>query len=255
MQSGAFPILVGSVDVLPDGVKGLIIASDLQGFDRKGAGGTPRLLGEIVRDELCALAEVGKAPDPAEVGVILCGDIFSGFTANDRGATGNVEAIWEGFAERFRWVAGVAGNHDQFSIEPRKLFAANPKIHFFDGDEADIDGLHIGGISGVIGNPRKPFRREPKDYMRLLERLCARRLDILVLHEGPKGQIGTQAGNELIGNHLTAKADMLVAFGHSHWDDPLETCGQLQFLNLEARAVMLTANSTEGHTDVCTTPM
>lgn len=243
LRLSAFPLLHGAVDVLPGGVRGLLITSDLQGFDWKGPGGAPRLLGEIVRDEVCALGEGGYTPNPADVGVILCGDLFSGYTADDRGATGDVETIWEGFAERFRWVAGVAGNHDEFPAEPRKLFAANHKIHFLDGDEANVDGLRIGGISGVMGNPRKPFRRESEDYVELLQRLCAHRLDILVLHEGPEAKNGAQAGNKVIRNHLKAKADMLVGFGHSHWDDPLEQYGQIQLLNVEARAVMLTAAS------------
>lgn len=53
LQFGAFPIFDGVVDALPHGVRGLLITSDLQSFDRNGPGGNPRLLGKIVRDEVC----------------------------------------------------------------------------------------------------------------------------------------------------------------------------------------------------------
>ncbi len=49
------------------------------------------------------------------VGVLLAGDFYTNPDLKRRGSAGDLEDLWIGFDERFRWVAGVASNHDLFA--------------------------------------------------------------------------------------------------------------------------------------------
>jgi hypothetical protein len=111
------------------------VVSDLQGIARG------ELLGIAVAAELAPLTS-------EHTGVIIAGDMFSVAAADKRGGFGDVAPVWHAFADRFRWVAGVSGNHDDVRAVRR------PNAHVLDGGES-------------AAAESKP--------------------DILVLHEGPQG--------------------------------------------------------------------
>ena len=144
--------------------------------------------------------------------ILLAGDLYSVPAANKRGGYGDVADVWIAFVERFAWVAGVAGNHDDVS-GVAKLGA---RVHLLDGELAEPDGLRIGGVGGIIGNPRKPGRRSEADQLRAIDRAIDHGLDILILHEGPYGG-DKQPGNDAIRATIEAGEVGLTICGHDHW--------------------------------------
>ncbi|HEU4732801.1 MAG TPA: metallophosphoesterase [Kofleriaceae bacterium] len=213
----------------------LIACSDLQGIV-PGPGGRSELLGVQVAAVLGQLADDGVIPAAARTGVLLAGDLYSVAAANRRGGYGDVADVWVAFAERFAWVAGVAGNHDDVS----GVAGLGERVHLLDGHFAELDGLRIGGVGGIMGNPRKPGRRSEADQLRAIDRTLDHGVDILVLHEGPRGG-DRQPGNAAIRATIEAAAVGLTVCGHDHWRVPLadHACGQI--LNVDARVVVLIA--------------
>jgi 3',5'-cyclic-AMP phosphodiesterase len=213
----------------------LIVCSDLQGVV-PGPGGRSELLGVQVAGVLEQLARDGAIPPAARTGVILAGDLYSVPAANRHGGYGDVAKVWGEFAGRFAWVAGVAGNHDDVS----GVAKLGPRAHLLDGEIAETGGLRIGGVGGIIGNPRKPGRRSEADQLRAIEYTIGRDLDILVLHEGPRGG-DQQPGNDAIRAAIEAGAVGLTICGHDHWRAPLAVHPRGQILNVDARVVVLVA--------------
>jgi len=154
--------------------------------------------------------------------------------ANKRGGHGDVADVWAAFAARFAWVAGVAGNHDDVSNVP----AIGDTVHLLDGDVVELDGLRIGGVGGIIGNPRKPGRREEATYLSLLDRTLDREPRLVVLHEGPHGD-ADQPGVAAIRDTLEAGGAPLTIRGHDHWARPIAALASGQVLNVDARCVVL----------------
>src|SRR5690349_912519 len=70
------PVLPGTVDVLPDGLDAILVASDLQG--RAGH----RLLGEQLADDVLARCRSGGLPPADRIGVVLAGDLYAAPRAN-----------------------------------------------------------------------------------------------------------------------------------------------------------------------------
>lgn len=230
----ALPVLRGALSArLADELDALIVCSDLQGVV-PGPGGRSELLGVQVAAVLEELAVDQVIPPAARTGVILAGDLYSVPAANKRGGYGDVADVWLAFMERFAWVAGVAGNHDDVS----RVAALGERVHLLDGDLATPDGLRIGGVGGIIGNPQKPGRRSEADQLRAIERAIGEGLDILVLHEGPRGD-PRQPGNAAIRTAVEQGVVGLTICGHDHWRAPLahHACGQI--LNVDARVVVL----------------
>ncbi len=229
------PILRGSLAAPLGGeLDALIICSDLQGIV-PGPQGRSELLGMHVAAALEQLAFDGAIPQAKRSGVILAGDLFSVPAANKRGGYGNVAPVWAAFAESFAWVAGVAGNHDDISDVP----ALGATVHLLDGEVVVLDGLRIGGVGGIIGNPRKPGRRSEADQLRTLEHVIGLGVDVLVVHEGPHGDDG-QRGNPVIRAAIEAGEVGFTVCGHDHWRAPLAAHRHGQILNVDARAVVLT---------------
>lgn len=229
------------VDKLPDDLDAILVASDLQGIVTDwAAGGVPVLLGEHLAEIYLSMADSGTAPSPARVGVVLAGDLFSAPDASKRGATGDVRDVWAAFGASFRWVVGVQGNHDQFGTprERERLFGPD-HLHLLDGGCVSVDGLVLGGVGLVVGNPEKQGRRSEDEFLHLLRGVLKPKPDIVVLHEGPNGDRG-QRGNQSIRTTLEAgRADFSVC-GHTHWDSPLyDSSSKSQFLNVDGRAVLL----------------
>ena len=232
-------ILHGEVDALPATLDAVFCTSDLQG--RIAPNGV--LLGEALAAHLVELSATGVLPAPERMGAILCGDLLARPGLERRGGNGDVRPVWKAFARAFHWVAGVAGNHDHFGASPRDLerFSREPGIHFLDGQCVEIDTLRIGGVSGIVGNARRPFRRDAQNHACLVKELLEKRPDMLVLHEGPPEQNdATGKGNLTVREALESGPPTFCCFGHKHWNPPFENLpNRTTLLNVDARVVVL----------------
>lgn len=236
MVNKVLPVLLAKVDSLPNELDAIIATSDLQGIDPKNQ----RLLGHLVTEELENLADSGKIPSPQTTGIILAGDFYA--QVDRRGGRGDVREVWQAFSRRFRWVAGVGGNHDSFGDIPQeiKAFQNGQGLHYLDGDITCVDGLRIAGISGIIGKKTKPLRRPEKDFTQLIQELLKESPNILILHEGPNNAEAKLIGNEAIRAELANASDLLVICGHSHWKVPMTALpNEVQVLNVDTRVVVL----------------
>jgi 3',5'-cyclic-AMP phosphodiesterase len=220
----------------PDELAAIIACSDLQGR-APGPRGEARLLGIAVAEHLEALADAGMIPPLVRTGVLLAGDLYSVPEANKRGGHGDVAEVWAAFAERFPWVAGVAGNHDDVT----GIAALDaPNVHLLDGTIADVDGLVIGGVGGIIGNPEKKMRRDTDTFLRTLDGVLDHEPDIVVLHEGPHGDLDRhQLGNSDVRATIDAGGVDLTVCGHVHWHDALAAHPAGMILNVDARVVVM----------------
>ena len=239
-RADVLPILRGRVEGLPPQLDALLVTSDLQGRARLAeAGGAMRLLGEVLAEEYAALADLELVPDPAFTGVLLAGDLYAAPGADRMGATGDIRDVWRAFAARFRWVAGVAGNHDLFgSPAEQARFRREPGVHLLDGDAVTLDDLRLAGVSGICGRPGKPNRRPPDQFIAAIRQRLPPRPHVLLLHEGPDGGPG-QRGNPDVRAVVDGRPT-LVFCGHVHWDSPLcDLPGGAQVVNVDARALVL----------------
>ena len=206
----------------------IVCCSDLQGVLRGD------LLGVAVAEHLAELTEVGVLPPAARTGVVLAGDLYSVPDARKRGGFGDVSDVWVAFAERFAWVAGVAGNHDDMT----NVLRLGARIHVLDGDMVEVDGLRIGGVGGIIGNAKKPGRREEGEQLDRILAVVEQRCDIVVLHEGPHVD-EDQRGNAAIRMAIDSGEVPFTVCGHCHWNVPLAETARGQILNVDARVVVL----------------
>ena len=236
------PLLRATVDTLPADLEALIALSDLQGVaTRAESEGASTLLGEVLAEELAMLGDLGELPHPNHVGILLAGDLFSDSSGAVRGASGDVRSVWLAFAERFRWVAGVAGNHDTFGTpRERERLCQRPGLHLLDGEVREVDGLRVGGVGGIIGRVDKPGRREEEDFLGVLGEVLGAGAEVLVLHQGPDEPVREYRGSPGVRAALDVERSPLVVFGHCHWDEPLGVLSRGgQVLNVEGRAVLL----------------
>lgn len=233
---------------LPPGLEAIAFTSDLQArTDPTAQEFDLRLAGETVAEELAILAEMGEIPPADRVGAVILGDMFARPGLDRRGGSGDVRLVWEAFRTRFRWVAGVAGNHDLFGSSPREFheFTRLPNLHFLDGNCAKIDRLLFGGVSGVVGERARPFRRSRDRFLADVKQVLSVKPDVLLLHMGPpKDEIeGIAELRPLLNEHLCP----LTAFGHNHWPLALEHLpGGGQLLNVEGRVVVLQRTGKSG---------
>lgn len=239
LQDTLFPVWKGVIDNLPKDLDAIIVASDLQGHCE--VNGALVLLGEVLPEELKLLLEI-QYPDiaPDRTGVFLCGDLFA--LTHRRGGMGDVQHIWKAFADTFKWVAGVAGNHDMIGQNNKdvKTLQYAKNSYYLDNGIAKIDGMQIAGLGGIIGSPKKHNRREESDYLKQLKKLLLKKPDVLLLHEGPDFPEANFIGTELIREMLERSPSTLVCCGHTHWDIPLKTLSNAtQVLNMEGRAIIL----------------
>ena len=227
---------------MPDGLSGVIVASDLQGMSTSAHyGGESRLLGEVVAEAAFDLGRTGLIPESDSLGVLLCGDLYSAPGADQRGATGDVRPVWKAFGSMFRWVVGVSGNHDEFGSarHAERFFRSTEGLHLLDGDVLELDGIRIGGVGLVIGNPEKRGRRSEEDFMSRLSEVVNRHPDVLLLHEGPEIS-RRQRGNVNISDRLREAAVPMVISGHVYWEEPVGQLGSVtQVLNVDSRVLVL----------------
>ena len=233
------PIHVGKVDRLPADLGAIVVTSDLQGIDPD----LNRLMGHRVAEELEALIDnLDSLPNSLQTGVILAGDLYA--RLERRGGLGDVRAVWQDFRRRFRWVAGVAGNHDSFgnTVAAVEEFERLTNLYHLDGRMVRVDELDLAGISGLISTKQKPFRRSQQVYQQLIRELLDRSPDILILHEGPSAPDHYLRGNDTIRAELINRRSILTICGHIFWKEPVVNLPQGgQILNVDSRAVILIA--------------
>jgi hypothetical protein len=230
--------LRGTVNELPSGLDAIVATSDLQG--REFVRG--RLLGEVVAEELATLGELGVVPPAHRTAVLLAGDLFTVLELDRRGKIGDVRSVWAAFVSRFVWVAGVTGNHDCYGPKdpPGRTFRKQPGVHLLDGTVADLDGLTIGGVSGIVGDPRKLHRKDLAEFLAVVSRLLSQRVDVLLLHEGPDGPGGLRGNPEIRMTLERSTERPLVVCGHCYWPAALATLASGgQLLNVDSRVVVL----------------
>ncbi|MEM6270949.1 MAG: metallophosphoesterase [Bacteroidota bacterium] len=234
------PITLGRVTGLPATLQGLVVASDLQGKVKNPRSRQFALLGEVLPEILRRVIEVELGGNPLKFGVLLAGDLFA--LLEKRGGLGDVIPVWEAFRGEFRWVAGVAGNHDQFghSPEENRQFRQRSQCHLLEGTSVTVDELRIGGVSGIIGRKGKPNRLPVDTYLQQLTNVLDEKPDICLLHESPAVPEQRAPGKEEIREFLEMGPPTLAVCGHVPWKTPLlELPNGTQVLNSDARAFIL----------------
>jgi hypothetical protein len=229
VQKTFLPVYRGVVEGLPQALAALRITSDLQGREDAPE---DRLLGILLAEHLDDLVEKGDLPPADKIGAILAGDLYGVPGSTKRGGGGDVTEVWRAFAQRFRWVTGVLGNHDHITLEEMPDQAT-----ILDSDLLECDEMKIAGLSGIIGDPKRPNRKSAEDFSDSVELLAAENPDILVLHQGPDQRPNP---DPTVGNALRKGRDLFVVCGHAPWKDPLlELSEDIQVLNVDARVVVL----------------
>jgi hypothetical protein len=238
---GILEVSGGHVDGLPTDVHAILATADLQGLEVAG----PRLLGEVLAEELVLAAFDGILPDPSSIGVLLAGDLSCRPDLDRRGGAGDVIPVWRAFAEHFRWVVGVAGNHDLFgggaTLKNLELTRKKIGVDILHDEVVERDGLRIAGFCGIVGTNGRPWRTPPEAFCEALSGLMARDPDVLLLHEGPAGDGPRQPGNNVIRASLadSSRTGMVIC-GHSHWDAPHARITRgLDVLNVDFRCILL----------------
>ena len=238
------------VGQLPDGVQAILATSDLQAMEvpsPRAEAPESRLLGEVIAEEAQVLASLGELPPMDATGVLLCGDLYCRNDLGKRGGRGDVRPVWRAFAEAARWVIGVAGNHDSFGevkagpsqeLEAARQFAQDAGGHFLDGGTVEVDGLRVGGVSGILGNPSRPFRKSEEEMCRAISQVLLESPDILLLHAGPDEPERELRGEPAIRAVLEERGGGLVFRGH--WTETLvELRGGRQVACLDSRVLVM----------------
>lgn len=237
------PVYKAIVDELPESIDAIVATADLQGLDIDpcdGNTGLP-LLGITMPAKLETVLD-NLNVSRSRTAALLAGDFYTYPDLHGRGGTGDVTKVWDAFARSYKWVVGVAGNHDTFGDQPSHFPKMHSDhVHLLNANRIDMAGLSVAGISGVIGNPRKNFRRAHFDFIETLDSILAEPTDITVMHIGPdfpalKGCKGVLEIREVI----EKRKPSLVVRGHCHWPQPLvELTTGTQILNVEATVVIL----------------
>lgn len=242
-ESEPLPVLLGRCSGLPPALDALLLTGDLEGRSPVARrDGSHEPVGAWLARELLGLRPGGRRLDPDRTGVALTGDLFSDPALEQRGCCGNVDAVWRAFAAEYRWVLGVAGNHDRF--ESRAEIPAPGTLgggRLLHGETHEVDGLRVAGLGGILGSNGKPWRLSPGEYLERLDMLIAARPDLLLLHEAPDGGHRCCKGNAAIRERLDSAPDELcVCFGHVNWLRPMLDSGPLQLVNVDSRVLILT---------------
>ena len=236
------PVHTAEVVGLPDELDAIVATADLQGRERfeDGNGGPLRLLGELLPEQLSAEILPRLEVSSRRTGVILAGDFYTVPGLDKRGGSGDVTGVWRAFSDQFRWVAGVAGNHDMFGDHAAPTSRLGNNTHYLDGTSTTLDSLSVVGIGGIIGNPRKPHRKTDDEFVELIEKSSEVRPDILVMHDGPDLPEESLRGSPRIRLAVEQSSIPLIVRGHAHWPAPLVNLANgTQVLNVHGRVVVM----------------
>ena len=233
------PFCQGIVDSLPDGLEAMIATGDLQGVapsrknSRSGA-----FLGEALADELQLLQSTGELPPANKIAILLTGDL------QPSAGTDDVLGVWQSLGITCAWIAGVAGNHDEFGDKRERTHGPPtfklPSLHFFDDQVEQIGSMLIAGISGIVGNTCEPWVRSDAEFKAVVERLVREAPEVLLMHDGPN-VAGTDLGGwPSVRRVLEAAAECIVFRGHDAWQTVLATLPNgTQVVNVEGRVLVL----------------
>lgn len=185
-------------------------------------------VGVVLPDFLkSVLKELGISPE--KVLVLLGGDLYGTYK---RGGSGDVFDVWQAFEKGFGKVIGVLGNHD--------FLPPSSNFNVLDGDVVSYGGLTIGGVSGVIGNPRKPNRKTEEHYHSFLIRVMKKGVDVLIIHECPEIAEFSLLGRREIASWLKeSSTETLVCTGHIPWKRVLCDLPPHRVINAEQRVIIL----------------
>lgn len=111
----------------------------------------------------------------------MCGDLYDYPDCHKLGGTGPVDGVYKASSHVAPEVFGVIGKHDQLA-QPEALPA---NVHILDGDFRSVDKLTVGGVSGIIGNPRRNQWRIEADFLAAAEKVARRWPKVLLFHQGP----------------------------------------------------------------------
>ena len=241
-RTEALPIHRATVAGLPDELDGLVACADLQGREtfQSSGGRMPRLLGEVIPAMLAEMLGQ-RGFHPKRMGVLLAGDFYTVPGLDRRGGSGDVTEVWRCFADEFGFVVGVAGNHDEFADSDRNGFPCfTSPLHFLDGHVVDVEGLRIGGVSGIIGNPRRAWRRTEEQFSETFVAVASQSPDLIVMHDGPDDPVGRQRGAAPIRQWIEQMPPSLIVRGHCHWKQPnVNYASGHQVLNVDSRVAFL----------------
>lgn len=205
-----------------------LATADLQGRE---VGLANRLLGEHLAEEIMELQQLGELPKLDLC--LLCGDFYDYPDLHKMGGTGDVTAAFNALSRVAELTVAVLGNHDEIRRE-----SLRSNIDVLDGTVGWYGELRIGGVSGIIGNPRRNQRKTDAEFLTALRSCSRSSVDIVLLHQGPAGPTPSHAGLDLINQELSTRNDLLVLCGHCHWPDPFHTEGRNLFCNVDARAIV-----------------
>lgn len=214
----------------------IIVASDLQGIAEEK--GEHFLLGEELPSFLKTLIEI-EYPECKRIGVFLCGDLYT--SLKKCGSSGDVRTVWDAFNRHFNWVVGVAGNHDRFgNSKELEEFKVKEHQHLLHKNSVEIDGIKIGGISGIIGRADKTNRVGELEYLKSLTFLAKKDLDFILLHETPDYPSLNLMGNHKIRECLEYVQATRVICGHCFWERSLvELKNNTQVLNSDSKVILM----------------
>lgn len=233
------PIYLGSIkEHKIEGIDYLIVASDLQGnvlHDDE-----TKLLGEVLPEFLQLLFEIEfDGINRDKVGVFLCGDLFA--RLDKRGGLGDVKNVWREFNKYFGFVVGVAGNHDDFGqLEEFEKFKHEKGIYYLHNQIVKIENFKVGGISGIIGRPDKPFRNEEEKHLKELKKLLLKQPHFILLHEGPNNKNPELHGNDNIRILIEKSQKNTIFCGHNHWNHSIVSKENgTQIINVDSKCIIL----------------
>ena len=107
-----------------------------------------------------------------------------------------------------------------------------------------MKGIHIGGVSGIIGRSDRNQRKSEDAFKKALTKVVNSKNSLVLLHQGPEDTVNDQIGEPMITKHLETNGNCIIAFGHCHWNKPLITIGSNQVINTDNKLFILsTANS------------
>ncbi len=239
------PVELAWVDKLPDGVAAIVVTSDLQGREdfKNKTGPRLRLLGEWLPQVLTETILPELSLPPGRIGALLAGDFYTLPNLAKRGGSGDVTSVWQTFGDHFAWVVGVAGNHDTFGDQAKAPNFRKP-LYFLDKRTVVIEGLTISGISGIVGNLRKPWRKTEEEFEEYLHFLRSAEPDIVLMHDGPSiPELGYRGSLDML-KAASCLSRPLIIRGHAHWKQALaELPTGLQILNVDARVVVLRSSA------------
>ncbi|NMT63482.1 metallophosphoesterase family protein [Marinobacter orientalis] len=231
------PFLRATADELPIEVRSVVLTSDLQGREylSRKLHGTERLLGEAVADELAKLRGAGIIPDISTL--LSCGDLYDYPDCRKVGGSGNVTAAFKALSTIARQVVGVLGNHDH--VDPNEYLPSN--VPLLDADLLMVSGFRVGGVSGVIGDPKRHNRRSEEAFLAAMEHVTRQSPDILLLHQGTEDVGLNQLGVPAIALSLETGFAGMTVFGHTRWSEHfLINLGDGQAVNVDGRVIIVT---------------